>query len=154
MLIDGAIVQCFGDISWTYNANECSSSSNNVVTKTTCCGCVSLFFLSFLKLYPNYTVLIFTYQCTMLCRFWTISNYSPPEPTWQSSVALTFHGKLMRADLWIPIMCLKAHYMKLMLSMVAVSVTQIRAVIFVSDTVNSESCNGQIFVKYVENFSN
>jgi len=44
--------------------------------------------------------------------------------------------------------------MKLMLSMVAVSVTQIRAVIFVSDTINSESCKGQIFVTYVENLSN
>jgi len=72
----------------------------------------------------------------------------------QGSVALTFDGKLMSSGLWIPIMCLKAHYMKLMLSMVTVSVTQIRAVIFVSDIINSGSCNGQIFVTYVENFSN
>jgi len=65
-----------------------------------------------------------------------------------------FDGKLINTGLWIPIMCLKANYMKLMLSMVAVSVTQITAVIFVSDTINSESCNGQILVTYVENLRN
>jgi hypothetical protein len=35
-----------------------------VVTKTTCCGCVCFF--SFLKLYPYYVVLLYTYQCMML----------------------------------------------------------------------------------------
>jgi hypothetical protein len=115
--------------------------------------CLFLFFLSFLKLYPYYMVLIYTYQCMMLSRFWTVSNYSPRELKGQGSVALTFDGELMSAGLWIPIICLKAHYMILMLSMVAVSVTQIRAVILVSDTINSESCNGQIFVNYVENLS-
>jgi hypothetical protein len=112
--------------------------------------CLFLFFLSFLKLYPYYMVLIYTHQCTMLCRFWT---YSTQKLMGQGSVALTFDGKLLNAGLRIPIMCLKAHYMKLMLSMAAVSVTQIRAVIFVSDTINSESCNGQIFITYVENGS-
>jgi len=95
-------------------------------------------------------IYIYIYQSTMLCRFWT---YSTQKLMGQGSVALTFDGKLMNAGLRIPIMCLKAHYMKLMLSMVAVSVTQIRAVIFVSDTINSESCNGQIFITYVENGS-
>jgi hypothetical protein len=72
----------------------------------------------------------------------------------QGPVALMFNGKLIRIGLWIPIMCLTAHYMKLMLSMVPISVTQIRVVIFVSDTINSESCNGQIFITYVQNLSN
>jgi hypothetical protein len=64
-----------------------------------------------------------------------------------------FDGKLMSAGLRIPIMCLKVHYVKLMFSMVVVSVTQITAVIFVSDIKNSDRCNGQIFVTYVENLS-
>ena len=42
----------------------------------------------------------------LLCRFWTVSNYSPWEPTGRGSVAQTFNGKLISAGLRIPIMCL------------------------------------------------
>jgi hypothetical protein len=42
----------------------------------------------------------------LLCRFWTVGNYSPQELTGQVTAAKTFDGKLMSAGLQIPIMCL------------------------------------------------
>lgn len=78
-----------------------------IVKKTTCCGCVSLFLLSFLKLYPYYMVFIYTHTNIHCCVNCGLLVTIPHGSRWGGArVALTFDGKLMSAGPQIPIMCI------------------------------------------------
>jgi hypothetical protein len=61
---------------------------------------------NFLKLCSCCEILIYRYVCTLVCQFWTVTNYTPWYPVGQGLAAQTLNGKFMCTGLWIPIICL------------------------------------------------